>query len=301
VSVLRYDVTERVVEAAHKAITGKLPEIDRRVARVDITARARGWWALLNRPIRLADGVWLELQPVQLRAGRVTGAGRVLTVQAGLDAYPRIVTGAAADSGMPTLPLPPLAADPGESGFRIALDGLVDYATASRAVTDALRGKTVTQAGQSVTVREVTASPAGSRLALTVAFTGDANGTLRFLGTPRHDAARGLIVVPDLEYDLDTDSGIVDAVAWIRSDALRTLFRERAQLPVGPVLERGRTLLLKGLNRKVGKSLTLAATVDTVAVEGIYVTAGGLVVRASATGDAQVSVRQQPKPPQPPR
>jgi hypothetical protein len=295
VSILRYDITDRVVAAARTAITGKLPEIDRRVARVDLTERATGWWALLNRPIRLADGVWLELQPTRLRAGRVTGRGRVITVQAGLDAYPRVVTGAAADPGMPTLPLPPLGSDPGESGFRLVLDGLVDYATASRAVTAALRGRTVTQAGQSVTVREVTASPAGTRLALTVAFTGDANGTLRFLGTPRHDAARGLIVVPDLEYDLETDNGIVDAVAWIRSDALRTLFRERAQLPVAPVLERGRTLLRKGLNRKVGNALTLAATVDSVAVDGIYVTAPGLVVRASATGDAQLSVRQRPR------
>jgi hypothetical protein len=143
-------------------------------------------------------------------------------------------------------------------------------------------------------VRSVTVSPAtAGRLALTVAFTGDATGSLRFLGTPRHDVARGQIVVPDLEYDLDTDNRLVAAVAWIRSDALRTLFREKAELPVAPVLERGRTLLTQGLNRTIGGTMTLTATVDSVAVDGVYVTAPGVVVRASAAGNAQVSVRQK--------
>ena len=292
VSILRYDVTDRVVAAARKGITAKLPEIDRTVARVDLTERVTRWWELLNRPIRLADGVWLVLQPQRLRAGRVTGRGRVITVEAGLDAYPKIVTGAAAAAT--ALPLPPLADHTGGRGFSIALEGIVDYTTASRAVTAALQGRTVTQAGQSVTVRSVavSAAPAG-RLALTVAFTGDANGSLRLLGAPRYDAARGRVTVPDLEYDLDTDNTLVDAVAWVRSDALRALFREKAELPVAPVLERGRALLAKGLNRTVGGTMTLSATVDSVAVDGVYVTAPGVVVHASAAGTARVSVRQQ--------
>jgi hypothetical protein len=292
VSILRYDVTDRVVAATRKGITAKLPDIDRTIARVDLTERATGWWALLNRPIRLADGVWLVLQPQQLRAGRVSGAGHVLTVDAGLDAYPKIVTGAAVEPSVS--PLPPLGRQTDSPGFRILLEGLVDYATASKAVTAALQGRTVTQAGHSVTVRSVTVSPAtAGRLALTVAFTGDANGSLRFLGAPRYDVARGQIVVPDLEYDLDTDNRLVAAVAWIRSDALRTLFREKAELPVAPVLERGRTLLTQGLNRTIGGTMTLTATVDSVAVDGVYVTAPGVVVRASAAGNAQVSVRQK--------
>ena len=59
------------------------------------------------------------------------------------------------------------------------------------------------------------------------------------------------------------------------------------------MLDRGRELLLAGLNRKVGDAVTLAATVDTVAVRGVYVTASGLLVRAEASGNASVVVRQE--------
>jgi hypothetical protein len=292
VSILRFDVTDRVVDAARKGLSAHLGDIDRQIAKIDLTRRATGWWADLSRPIRLTDGVWLLLQPRQLRAGQVAGTAHMLTLRVGLDAYPKVVTGAEPSAGVP--PLPPLVQGTASNGFRIVVDGTVDYATASREITRAVRGKSLTKAGRTVTVQSATVSPvAGGRLALTVAFAGDASGTLRFVGTPRYDAARGQIVVPDLDYDLETDSDLVRAIAWIRSDDLRTLFRENARVPVAPVLERGKTLLTRGLNRKIGRLVTLEATVDTVTVEGLYVTRGGVVVRAGASGKAAVSVRER--------
>lgn len=291
ISILRYDVTDRVVDAARQGLTAHLPDIDRKVAEIDLTPQVTEWWGLLHRPIRLTDDVWLLLQPQQIRAGSVTGEGRVFTVQAGLDAYPKIVTGPEPRSDVP--PLPPLGRAGRATGFRVLLDGNVDYATASRAVTNALQGKTVTQAGRSITVRSVAVAPhTAGRLALAVRFTGDARGTLRFVGTPRYDPGLGEIVVPDLDYDLETDSRLIDAIAWIRSDALRTLFREKARLPAMPVLQRGKDLLTRGLNRNIGRSIRLSAVVDSVTVEGLFVTPSGLVVRAGATGNARMSVRQ---------
>ena len=40
--------------------------------------------------------------------------------------------------------------------------------------------------------------------------------------------------------------------------------------------------------------MTLSATVDSVAVRGLYVTPLGLMVRAGASGRARVSIRQVP-------
>ncbi|GJG87462.1 hypothetical protein tb265_26430 [Gemmatimonadetes bacterium T265] len=292
VGIINMDVTDRVIDAARRALATQMPAIDRKVAGVDLTPQATGWWRALNRPIRLTDGVWLLLGPQTLREGRVGGSGHLLAVEAGLDAFPKIVTGA--EPQVQTPPLPALARGVGTPGFRVRLQGVVDYATASRAVTAAVRGRSVTRAGQTITVGAVTAAPAaGGRLTLTVAFAGDASGTLRFVGTPRLDRSAGQLVVPDLDYDLATDSRLVNAAAWIGSDALRRLFRERARVPLAPALDRGRALLLSGLNRTVADVLTLSATVDSVAVESVHVTAPGLVVQASASGQARVSVRQR--------
>ena len=292
VSILKYDVTSRVIEAAQKAISSHLPDIDSKIAKIDLTQRASGWWDLLNRPIRLRDDLWLQLQPRQFRLGAVAGSGHTLNVQAGLDAFPKIVTGA--EPKTIARPLPTLAKDTAGTGFQIALDGIVDYETATKAVNDALRGKSVTQAKQTVTVKSVAVGPvSGGRLALSVSFTGDANGALRFIGTPHLDADHDHILVPDLDYDLQTNNDLINAFSRLRSDQFRELFREKAIVPIRPALEQGKSLLLAGLNRTIGGVMTISANVDSVAAIGLRVTRAGITVRAGAYGNASVAVKQK--------
>ena len=292
VSILKYDVTTRVIDAARQAITSHLPDIDSKIAKIDLTQRASGWWDLLNRPIRLRDDVWLQLQPRQFRLGAVTGTAHTLTVQAGLDAFPKIVTGA--EPKAIARPLPTLAKDTADAGFQIALDGIVDFETVTRAVEDAVRGKSVTQAKQTVTVKSVVVGPlSGGRVVLSVVFTGDANGALKFVGTPRLDAGHDHILVPDLDYDLQTNNDLINAFSRLRSDQFRDLFREKAIVPIGPALLQGKSLLLNGLNRTIGDVMTITAKVDSVSAIGLRVTHAGITVRAGAYGTASVSVRQK--------
>ena len=293
VSILRRDITDRVVDAARKGISSHLRDIDRKVHDVDLTPRVRQWWGMLSRPIRLTDGVWLLLNPERLAMGRVVGRGHIVTVPVTLAARPRIVTSVDTPR-VDTTALPPLGRDTVADGFHILMDGLIDYTAASRAVAHAIDHKQVTEAGRTVTVDTAIVRPAPrGRLALVVVFSGDARGQLHFIGTPVFDAKRGEITVPDLDYNLDTDNQLINTYSWIRSDALRTAMREKAQVPVAEALARGKELLLKGLNRQVGQVMTLSATVDSVAVKGLYVTRAGLVVRGEASGRAGVSVRQK--------
>ena len=290
--ILPVDITDRVVGAARSALVSKMDDIDRKVGTVSLSGHVAEWWDLLNRPIRLTDSVWLMLHPERLRMGSVTGQAHVLTVPVSLDARPRVVTGALPDTTHG--PPPPLAKDTVGDGFNITMDGLVDYGTATRAVTAALEGRTFTRANRTVTVHDVTVLPASrGRLVLSLSFVGDANGRLRLIGTPRYDARRGEVSVPDLDFDLDTDNKIVSGYAWLRSDDLRATIREKAHVPVQPALRKGRELLTSGLNRKLGDAVTLGADVDSVAVKGLYVTRDGLVVRAAALGRARVSVKQR--------
>jgi hypothetical protein len=290
VSMFHHDVTDRVVDAARAGLTAHLADIDRVIGAIDLRRRVVGWWGLLARPIMLADGVWLALGPEHLSMGPVRGHDHVLRVPVSLDAHPQVVTGITPP--VTTVgDLPPLTHDTSSHGFHIVMDGVVDYFTASRAVNDALGQKRVEIGGRSITINTLTMIPAAhGSLVLAVSFTGDAKGMLRLRGTPRYDPARREISVPDLDFELATNSQIINAYSWLKSDALRATFRDKARIPVEPALERGRAMLLGGLNRKIGDALTLSATVDTVAVRGVFVTRAGLIVRAEATGRAAATV-----------
>ena len=113
------------------------------------------------------------------------------------------------------------------------------------------------------------------RLAFTVAFSGDAHGRLRFLGTPVYNAKKREVLVPDLDYDLATDDKLINTYAWLKADDLRAMFRQRARFSVAEAIDKGKEMLLMGLNRTIGDAMTLGATVDSVAVKGLFVTRAG--------------------------
>lgn len=301
VSVVKYDVTPTVIAAARKALTKHLPDIDRKIAGLELRERVAGWWGALARPIRLGNGVWLLLTPQRVAIGEIGGSGHVLTIPVSVAARPRIVTSPVPPSvDVPALPA--LARADGASaadGFHVFMDGVIDYGAASLAVNRALALRTLSTSGRTVIVDSVAVEPAADgRLALAVAFSGDAHGVLRFVGRPVLDRRVRAITVPDLDYDLSTDDRLLGAFAWLRSDALRSLFREKAVLPVDGALERGRALLLGGLNRRIGSAVVLQATVGSLGLRALYATRGGLVVRAEATGDATVAV-EPPAPREP--
>jgi hypothetical protein len=293
VSILHHDVTDRVVEAARAGLTSQLPNIDKKVASVDLTEHVTEWWALLARPIKLRDGVWLLLGPERLRVGHVSGRQKIIVVPVSLDARPRVVTGTT-EPVVVSAALPKLERDSASEGFHVVIDGVVDYGIASRELTAALAEKSFTQSGKTITVQQVSVLPKSKgRLALSVSFTGDANGTVELVGTPQINRARSIIGVPDLDFDLQSDSKLLQTYSWLKSDDLRAELRKRARISMTPALDRGRSLLLEGLNRKIGDALTLTATVDSVAERGLFVTRDGLIVRAEASGRAGVSVKQR--------
>ena len=291
VTILHRDVTEQVVQAARAALTGYLPAIDRRIGAVDLRPTFTRVWSTLARPIRLADGVWLELRPERLHMGRVKGRGHVLTVPVVLDARPGIVVADSAPAAVTTTVLPPLGRDTTAAGFHVIVDGTIGYGLMSDAVTAALQGVPFTKAGQTVHVdRVIVGVAAGRRLALDVTFTGDATGVLRLVGTPVLDQRRGEVTVPDLDFDLSTSSTLINGYSWLQSDELRAVFRERARFAAGPAMDQARALILKGLNRKVGTAVTLSASVGSVALQAIYLTRRAIVVRAEVSGQGAVAV-----------
>ena len=290
ISFLSLDVTERVMDAARLGLTAHLARIDSTVAKVDLTRQATKWWAHLNRPVRLADGIWLLLQPTQLRLKGFTGRDQILVVEAGMDAYPRVVMGERPAPKVP--PLPPLGNDTGSTGFRVALTGQVDYAAASRTLTERIQGDSVVIEGRVLRVRTLTVSrdPNG-QLALLVRFAGDVAGTLQLVGTPRYARAPGRVTVDDLTFALDTDSRLGDAYAWLRGEAVLDFLRARTVLPLAPLLDDSARLIELGVNRTVGGVVALAGSVDSVSVLGIYVGPKGLIVQALVEGNGRVAVR----------
>jgi hypothetical protein len=289
VTFLGIDVTGRVEDGARSFLQGHLETLDSLVATVDLRSSFQGWWDLLQEPVRLDDEVWLVMDPISVRRGAIRGEGGVVEVPVGLEARPRIVLGPRPDP--PDRPLPALETGTVEPGLEILVEGRADYASASDRLTEELVGTELQQGERTVIIESLELSGiGGGRLALAVEITGDIDGRLYLVGTPRYDAESDRIRVPDLEFDVATSNLLVKGASWVAQVGLAQTLRTRARWPASPAVEWAGDRLREGLNRSLSETVRLEGEVEDVRILGVHAARDALRVRAAATARATLTV-----------
>jgi hypothetical protein len=284
ITVLRLDVTGRVIEATRNMLEQNLEKFDDTVSRWPVRAKFVRLWALLQRPIFLTQGVYLEIQPISAELGSVGAVGDSVTARLRMIASPRIVTGALADSTRP-LPLLGAASDIG-NGAHVVVEASFTYPVATALLRRSLVGRSLVQAGHRVRIRDVQLMGLGDgRVALGVTLAGSVRGRLYFTGTPSFDRDHRQIHVPDLDYDVGTEQMLVEGVAWLKGMDMRNFLRDRARLPDSAVVGRLRGLAESGINRTLAEGVTLSGRIHDA--EGTSVIATTREIRLRAVADAE--------------
>lgn len=289
VSFLKLDMTGKVLDVAGRALQSSLPEIDRKLAHLDVRTPLTKLWSDLQKPIRLKDSLWLLLYPQAVSVGTLSGSRELASVEIGIRAAPRIVTGAR--PLLTVLPLPPLGPVHTDQGFSLLIEGAFDYSVMSAELTSRLGGRSVKAAGGVLEVKKVTvAGVGGGKLALGLDFEGTASGRLWLLGKPSYDPTSGTLSVPDLDFDAGSAGLLLQGLAWLKGTAIREFLRGQAKIPAGVLLDRMQTLAVQQLNRTLTRGVALTATIEKTEPAGILVRADGLIIRARATGAARLDL-----------
>jgi hypothetical protein len=294
VTVFNINVTDRVVDATRDILEGKRTMVDQKIASLDIRNRFEEWWHLLQRPIPLADSVWLQINPSAVRMGETIGVKRTLVTALGFSASPRVVTG----TRPPTVetPLPQLYPAAVGEGLHILLEGILDYSLATDLLEKQLVGKIIEGKGQTLVVKDVRLfGIGGGKLALELNFRGTVSGRIYFIGTPRYNPKTTEVFVPDLDYDAGSANMLVSSFEWLKHDDVRDYFREHAQWPVGNIVAQGRDLLSKGLNRDLAQGVKLTAEVKGVQGLSVHAQRSAIRLRARADANARLTVKQGPQ------
>ena len=289
VSFLKLDVTGKVLEVAGRALQRILPEVERKLARVDLKTPLSKIWSDLQKPIRLSDSLWLVLSPIAVNAGDIKGSRDTVEAEIGVTAAPRIITGSR--PVVRNIALPPLGSVRTDPGFSLLVEGAFDYGVMSSELTNRLAGQSVRAAGGVLEVQRITVlGMGGGRLALGLDFDGTARGKVWLLGKPSYDAASGLLSVPDLDFDTQTENLLLQGLAWLKGNTIREFLRRQAQVTVGPVLAQVQQLAVKQMNRKLARGVELSAQIETTEPAGILVRSSGLIIRARASGVARLAL-----------
>ena len=292
VTFANIDVTGKVIEAARGAIQGQLPRLSAMLAALDVRGEFEKVWNEVQKPIRLADSVWLMLQPTGVRLGHLSGSREMLGTTVGITSRPKIETGP--EPLVAVLPLPPLDTAGDAAGFNALIEGRFEYPVINKSLTDALAGTRIKTPGGVVIIKELAAfGVGGGRIALGLRFGGTTRGQIYFIGTPKYNAVSGEITVPDLEYDASSVGLLAQGLAWLKAGEVRDFLREKAKFPSGDALDKLAKLTTKGLNRELTPGIHLSAAITKTEVIRIVPRAGALILQAHATGEAALHITDE--------
>jgi hypothetical protein len=289
VTFLKIDVTGRVLDAARGAIRGQFPKLAQRLKALDVRSEVEKVWNEIQQPIRLADSVWLMLRPEGVRLGRLSGSREMLGGTIGIQARPKIETGA--KPAVALVPLPALDPAGEDTGLNLLTEGRFDYVLIGANLTKAVAGKTIKVPGGTIGIKEIGAyGIGGGRLALGVRFGGTSSGQIYFVGTPQYEDSTGRIVVPDLDYDAATTPLLVKSLAWLKADQIRDFLRAKAAFPSAEAMERLSSLAATGMNRELVPGVFLSTTLNRTEIVRLLPRVDALYLQAHATGNAALHV-----------
>jgi hypothetical protein len=277
-----------------------LQRFDQAAAQWPVRAKFVRLWGQLQRPIRLTEGVYLEINPYAAELGSVGAVGDTVMARLRMIASPRVVTGARPDE---LHPLPPLraAGDIG-NGAHVVIVGSCTYPVATDLLRRALVGRSIVRLGRRIRIQDVQLTGiGGGRVALGVTLAGHVRGRLYFTGTPSLDSVRHQVNVPDLDYDVGTSRMLVQGFAWLRGVDLRDFLRDRARLPDSAVVGKLRGLAENGINRTLAPGVTLSGRIYAARGTRVRATTREIRVRAVADAEFKLAIDRAPTLPRPPQ
>lgn len=295
-SVLRIDVTDRVVGRTRSWLERRVSRFDRRVELWPVRPKFERLWARLQRPIRLTRGMYLQIHPDAARLGEVSATGDTVMARLWITASPRVVTG---DSPVDERPLPPLQrTSVVGNGAHVVIDGACSYEVATRLLSSQLVDRTIVQQGHHVRIATVRLSGiGGGRVALAVTLAGDVRGRLYFTGTPSLDRVRHEVHVPDLDYDVGSAQLLVQGYAWMRGVDMRDFLRDRARLPDSVVMGTLRGLAERGINRRLTEGVVLSGRIHQARSTFVRASIREIRVRAVADAEFRLAIDRGPRLP----
>lgn len=294
------DVTRRFVAPVVDSELAKIAAmIDRQTPRLaNLRPQAEVVWRALQEPIETAPRTWLMIEPEAVALTPIGGSGSMVTTTLHLRTTTRMAIGERPP--ITPRPLAPLsvAEQPADPQIRVPLDLQLPYAEATRLATAHYAGRTFLVNGRPLTIRSLVISPIANgrvRIDADVDYRGGAlrnyEGPVVLEGTPRFEAGASRIVIPDLEYSLDSRRGLLARLAErALHDEIRNRLRETARLDVGKHLAAARASVTRALQRELAPGVRLDGNVKSITVSGLIVHPSALYVRLVAEGEAMVEI-----------
>lgn len=247
-------------------------------------------WQQMQESLKLAENIYISVNPEQVGLTPITGAEGVLHTGASVKFRPIVSYGKKPASGK--LPLPEKFGQVGEQGaFNLLVNGVIHLETLSNTLYDELKSESIEVSGKKIIFDKPRMYGGKNReLVLGVKVKKPIKATLYLTGTPTLDLDKKTIAFPDLAYTLDTKNWLAKSADFFLHDKFLSMIREKTVFDLD---ENTRKVLatIGSFDEPVGPGVLQGKT-ESVGVEYVGLSRYSIHTYLSAKGTASYRVTE---------
>jgi len=291
ITFLGYDITNQVLAGMKDAMARGLQGMEQQARESAMLRRkAEDVWRMAQQPIEVSHGVFLVLNPEQIRLGPLSSDGHTLVVTPEIQARPFLQLGNRPEITLRPLPdLVPLNGNPSPT-FRIQVDADLGYREASEQLRRQMVGKVFETGNGRFEILDASVRGQGRQAILEVELKGKVNGRLALAGTPHFNAQKGTLELLDLDYTLESRSWITKFGEWLFRSSLRKTLAEKSNWFLQKNFQDLKAQVQGGMNREIAPGVALNGQLDQLTLEQPQLLSDRFRVQAFMEGRIQVTL-----------
>jgi hypothetical protein len=298
VTGLNIPVSQFVARYTTERMRALAPGLMARVNAIQLGSLAAKGWAAINRPVRVADGAWLVLNPDRMGVSMLATDGDKAQVALGVEGRPEVVLSQSRPETKSGAQLPPAQQFPVSDGVSASFDLTLPWKELTNRLNDPKTGVVGMEipliGSHTIKVRHVDVVSTSEGMGLGVRFDGAANGRIFLTGIPtiRADADGTLYIqFQSLDYSLATANILVGAYSWLKHQSLVDRLRKVSTIRIDDRVAVLKARALRQLEKvdTLASGVTAAVSFDpAVAPQAVYTTTNALIARVSLSGHLRV-------------
>ena len=268
--------------------------------------KAKELWMKIQEPFRMAEDIWLHIQPNRISVGdvRLVPDPKNPRLETVFEFYVQPDISIGEKPKVKVVEMPPLEDyQPGPEGFHIATNLKISFKEVNKLLVDPKLGilrKALPGGGdRHIQIDDMLIYGSGGKLVVEAQVeyqpllnlsSKPAQLTIYLLGTPVYHEDKQEIDFPDMDFDIKTSDFLVQMADFIMGSGMREKLRKEAVIPVGKDLAKLKVEMEKVLNRPLGRFAKLNTEVTNLKMTEAFVSDYGLEGRVIMDGDAKVAV-----------
>ena len=256
--------------------------------KIQLKAQVAKVWNAVQQPVLLDRGydAWLLVTPRDVLLYPLQARNNQIKLPVGFVTFAELVVGQTPPA-RPPAPLPDLKPASGpERMFRVSLHTELFYRDIVRIVAPQLLDKEIGSGGKSVILKGLDLYGDGDRLIIKMETAGSFDGIIHLSCKPVFNPHTNLFAVADVDFDMQTQSILVQSADWLLHSSIRNTIQEMLNVDLTARLEQAREMAAKMLARvRLAESVFLVGSVKTIRLNGVMVQPEKISIRAYTEGE----------------